>query len=64
MNPGYPDIFVICGGFLIDSAIPMKKKFNLMVNKLCSSKPNTAIFFCCPLFTYFYITALWYHPIP
>jgi len=44
MIPGYPDSFVICGGFPSDSAITMEKKFILMVKKVISFKPNTAIF--------------------
>jgi len=35
---------VICGGFPSDGAIAMEKTFILMVKKLISFKPNTAIF--------------------
>ncbi len=54
-NPGYPESFVICGGFSSDSAIPMEKRLILIFRKLISLKPNTEFF----LLIHLYITAQW-----
>jgi len=49
MNQGYPDSFVMCGGFPSDSAILMEKRFILMLKKFfISLQLNTAIFSVIP----------------